>query len=128
MVWGSLERTDAYRNISTARKCLFQDEPIVFILKSVLSLRSFNHEFTRFEKKIIHGAILQIKTPRPLNYLFQLIVAGAGHNSMRLTKTDYDFNAHHPPFDFCSTSNFVSLWEYGGEQQHSILSAPLPVF
>jgi len=30
---------------------LFQDEPIVMILKSVISLRSFNHEFPRFEKK-----------------------------------------------------------------------------
>ena len=33
------------------RSCLFQDEPIVMILTSVISLRSFNHEFTRFEKK-----------------------------------------------------------------------------
>jgi len=33
------------------RSCLFQDEPIVIILKSVISLRSFSHEFTRFEKK-----------------------------------------------------------------------------
>jgi len=31
--------------------CLFQVEPIVIILISVLSLRSFNHEFTRFKKK-----------------------------------------------------------------------------
>ena len=45
------ERTDACRNISTGRKCLLQVNPIVLISISVLSLRSFNHEFTRFEKK-----------------------------------------------------------------------------
>jgi len=50
------------------RKRLIQNEPIVFILKYVLSLRSFDHEFSRFEKNIIHGAIQQIKTPRPLKY------------------------------------------------------------
>jgi len=33
------------------RKRLFQDKPIVFILKYVLSLQAFDHEFTRFEKK-----------------------------------------------------------------------------
>jgi hypothetical protein len=33
------------------RHCLIQDEAIVIILNTVLFLRSFNHEFTRFEKK-----------------------------------------------------------------------------
>ena len=33
------------------RRCLIQDETIVIILNTVLFLRSFNHEFTRFEKK-----------------------------------------------------------------------------
>ena len=37
----------------TNRSCLFQNEPIVMILKSVISLRAFNHEFTRFEKKAL---------------------------------------------------------------------------
>jgi hypothetical protein len=37
----------------TNRYCLFQGESIVFILQSVFSLRSFNHEFTRFEKKTL---------------------------------------------------------------------------
>ena len=41
----------------TDRYCLFQGESIVFILHSVFSLRSFNHEFTRFDKNIIHEAI-----------------------------------------------------------------------
>jgi hypothetical protein len=35
------------------RSYLYHDEPIVMILKSVISLRSFNHEFTRFEKKAL---------------------------------------------------------------------------
>jgi hypothetical protein len=38
------ERTDAYQNISKARKCLIKDKSIVFILISFLSLRSFNRE------------------------------------------------------------------------------------
>jgi hypothetical protein len=33
------------------RDGLLQNEAIVSISNSVLSLRSFNHEFTRFEKK-----------------------------------------------------------------------------
>jgi hypothetical protein len=48
------------------RDYLFQDEPIVFILKSVLSLRSFNHEFTGFEKKHYPWSNLTKATPRPL--------------------------------------------------------------
>jgi len=46
-----LEITAAYRNISTEKMYLFQNKAIVIILKSVISLQSFNHEFTRFEKK-----------------------------------------------------------------------------
>jgi len=48
VVQGSLERTDAYRNISTTRKYSSQVEPITYILHSVLSLRCVNQEFTRF--------------------------------------------------------------------------------
>jgi hypothetical protein len=33
------------------RNGLFQDEPIVMVLTSIISLRFFNHEFPRFEKK-----------------------------------------------------------------------------
>lgn len=33
------------------RGCSYQDEPIVMTLKSVISLRSFNHEFPRVSKK-----------------------------------------------------------------------------
>ena len=64
----AIERTDAYRNISTVRKCLFKVEPIVYILKSVLSLRSFNREFTRFLKKHYPWSDLTKKIPRPLSY------------------------------------------------------------
>ena len=46
---------------SYSKKYFFKVELIVFILISVLSLRSFCHEFTRFGKNIIHGAIEQIK-------------------------------------------------------------------
>jgi hypothetical protein len=48
------------------RPCLFQDELIVFISISVLSLRSFNHEFTRFEKKHYPWSDLTKKNTLPL--------------------------------------------------------------
>jgi hypothetical protein len=50
------------------RICLYQDEPIIMILTSVLSLRSFNREFTRFEKKHYPWSDLTNKnspTPQP---------------------------------------------------------------
>jgi hypothetical protein len=62
VVKGSLERTDTNRKISTTKAFMLKDEPIVFILNPVFSLRSLNQEFTRFEKKIIHGAIQEIET------------------------------------------------------------------
>jgi len=41
------------------RDFLFQYEPITMILNSVIFLRSFNHEFPRLEKNMIHGATQQ---------------------------------------------------------------------
>ena len=47
--WGVTESEDQRKNRRMPqyfmnRSCLFQDEPIVMILKSVISLRSFNHK------------------------------------------------------------------------------------
>jgi len=52
------------------RNYLYQDEPIVMILKPVNSLRSFNHEFTRFEKKALSMERCDKKNTHPASDIY----------------------------------------------------------